>query len=146
MKAKSILALCTIAIMIVAIGCSNGSRTTSPLTENLNMPNGSDVNRIVTPDTQAPVINSPGFVVFTGVYFRDRVNCTTLTITKDNVVELQFITEPSIPLRNGIVVDVHGTLSPTPGSRCGLPTMVIVDKVQIHKENTHVSGPINGIS
>jgi hypothetical protein len=146
MKAKSILALCTIAIMIVAIGCSNGSRTTSPLTENLNIPNGYDVNRIATPDAQSPVITSPGFVVFSGTYFKDHLNCTTLTISKDNVVELQFLTEPNIPLRNGLVIDVRGTLSPTPGSRCGLATLVIVDKVQIHKANTHVSGPINGIS
>ena len=88
MSMKSILALGAIAILIIAVGCSNGGRTTAPGNniESLNLPNGNDVNRFNSPATVSEVITDSRNNSFLGINHIESLNCRSLEIDKNTRV------------------------------------------------------------
>ncbi|HBC47483.1 MAG TPA: hypothetical protein DEO84_09485 [candidate division Zixibacteria bacterium] len=143
MSMKSILALGAIAILIIAVGCSNGGRTTAPgnNVESLNLPNGNDVNRFDGPATVSEAITDNLNNSFVGTYHIESLNCRSLEIDKYTRVELQFQVEPNTPLVNGMVLRVWGSLIQGPGTRCSYSKYLVVNSYKVLSTPIHTGAP-----
>jgi hypothetical protein len=139
MRTKLILALGAIAILIIAVGCSNGGRTTAPGNniESLNLPNGNDVNRFNGPATVPEVLSDGSNGSFLGTYQMESLNCRSLQIDNKTRVELQFNVEPSVPLINGMVIRVWGGMIEGPGTRCHYSKYIVVNSYKIFSTPIH---------
>jgi hypothetical protein len=139
MKAKGLLTAGAILLMVIAIGCSNGSRTTAPVnsTDIFTLPNGTDISRIENGGSSVPTIEStkPTWVAVRGIYSFDQFGCVSLQLNKYDYIELSFIVNSPIDIANGTPVEIRGNYSLIPGTRCQLPKRFIVTSITALTDN-----------
>jgi hypothetical protein len=142
MRGKSILALGAFLVLIIAIGCSNGGRTTTPgnTVESLNLPNNQDINRF-EPVSNTPVVAANKISV-NGTYYIDHAGCSKLQIFKGDLIELDMGHVSSKPLKSGTVVMVYGQIGTGPGTRCNLQKAFIVDELKVLRNPGQLAGGI----
>jgi hypothetical protein len=137
MKAKSLLVIGAILALVIAVGCSNTSRTTAPVntTESFNMPNSGDINRFDN-DQSTPVIqgNNPDWSTLTGVFNRDKNGCISLRVEKETYIELAFVRSVPADTPNGAKVKVKGYYNMLPGGHCQLQKSFSVTDLSLYDD------------
>jgi hypothetical protein len=146
MKSNLVLVIGAIMALIIAVGCSNDSRTTAPagVDNSFNLPNGDSVNRFSDelalsrpqPIGGDPVISKIGF------YHITARGCQSIQIKNDSeiqpeeYIELTFNTPERLDIESGSLVLVKGEYHRYPGNFCMLPTSIQVEVIQTLAEST----------
>lgn len=140
MKAKGLIVMGAILMMVIAIGCSN-SRTTAPVVANDQLAISSDANngRFDNSDSSIPVIADlkPIWITLRGDINYHGTQCVTLKIGENNYVELDFSINSPNRLPNGTPVQVVGRYASTPGSRCQFIKIFQVSEITILSGENH---------
>jgi len=138
MKAKGLIVIGAILMMVIAVGCSN-SRTTAPVASNDQLTITSDANngRFDNSDPGTPVItnNNPNWITLRGNVIYMGSKCTTLRVANTpnggDYIELSFASNSPTRLPNGTLVQVIGNFNITDDSRCQIYKVFHVYKMSV---------------
>jgi hypothetical protein len=140
MNSKTLLVIGAILALVMAIGCSNNSRTTAPagVDNTLTLPNDDAASRFNSEQTQGvPDPSSLPIITKVGIYNRTERGCQTLRIVNgadladDEYIELTFSPETPKDLEIGSLLLVKGNYHQYPGGYCMLPTSIEVQSVYV---------------
>jgi hypothetical protein len=148
MNSRALLVLGAILALVIAVGCSNGSRSTSPngTLSTFNLSNDASVNRF---DTTEPVVTSDDaripWVTLRGSYSIDESGCQTLSLKERELVELSFEVSTPIQIQDGAYVEIRGFYAATPGYICNLANLFMVTQYTVlgnrHSDNIDSNTP-----
>jgi hypothetical protein len=121
MKAKGLIVIGAIVMMVIAVGCSN-SRTTAPVvnTDQLTLPGDANNGRFDTNEPNIPIVADykPIWVVLRGNIIYQGTKCTSLKLPNNEYLELSFPYNSPERLPNGTEVQVMGNYAVTGEFRC----------------------------
>jgi hypothetical protein len=140
MKAKGLIVLSAILMMVIAIGCSN-SRTTAPINANDQFAISGDANngRFDNSDPSVPVVagGNPIWITLRGNIAYQGTQCVTIKLPDETYLELNIKTNTPIRIPNGSAVLVIGNYTMTPGGRCEIYKTFDVSSIKLIGENAN---------
>jgi hypothetical protein len=123
MKAKGLIVIGAIVMMVIAVGCSN-SRTTAPVASNDQFTISSDANngRFDNSEPTVPVIADykPIWVFLRGNIIYQGTKCTSIRLANNEYVELNFAANSPERLPQGTEILVMGNYPITGELHCNI--------------------------
>jgi hypothetical protein len=121
MKAKGLIVISAIVMMVIAVGCSN-SRTTAPVASNDQFTISSDANngRFDNSDPNVPIVADikPIWTILHGNIIYHGTNCISLKMPNNLYIELSFPYNSPQRLPQGTEIQVTGSFAITGYSHC----------------------------
>ena len=121
MKARGLIVIGAIVMMVIAVGCSN-SRTTAPVVNNDQFTLSSDANsgRFDDSNVNVPIVADfkPIWTILRGNIIYQGTKCTSLKLPNNEYIELSFPTNSPERLPNGTEVQVLGNYPLTGEFHC----------------------------
>jgi hypothetical protein len=134
MKAKGLIVISAIVMMVIAVGCSN-SRTTAPVVSNDQLTISSDANngRFDNSEPNVPIVADykPIWVFLRGNIIYQGTRCISLQIQKNEYIELSFAVNSPQRLPQGTEVRVMGNYAVTGDMHCDLNKLFRVEVLTV---------------
>jgi len=134
MKAKGLIVISAIVMMVIAVGCSN-SRTTAPVVSNDQLTISSDANngRFDNSEPNVPIVadHKPIWVFLRGNIIYQGTKCTSLKLPNNEYLELNFVVNSPERLPQGTEVRVMGNYAVTGDMHCDLNKLFRVEALTV---------------